>query len=131
MKAIKYIGLDVHKKTIAIAIAEGKRNGEVRYYGTIDNTMAALKKVIRKLIADGSELRFVYEAGPCGYKLQSSRSSRIYFPILTTGNPLVLACRVKLYILVRGTFHAFARSRGVSLGVICVSMIFSFVLRDD
>ncbi len=69
MKAIKYIGLDVHKKTIAIAIAEDKRNGEVRFYGTIDNNMTALKKVIRKLIADGSTLRFAYEAGPCGYKL--------------------------------------------------------------
>ena len=47
MKSIKYIGLDVHKKTIAVAIAEDKRNGEVRFYGTIANNMTALKKVIR------------------------------------------------------------------------------------
>ena len=61
--------MDVHKKTIAIAIAEGNRNDETRFYGTMDNTMTALKKVIRKLISDGSKLCFVYEAGPCGYKL--------------------------------------------------------------
>ncbi len=78
MKTIKYIGLDVHKKTISIAIAEDKRNGEVRFYGTIDNNMTALKKVIRKLISDGSELRFAYEAGPCGYKLYRDLTAENY-----------------------------------------------------
>lgn len=61
--------MDVHKNSISIAIAEDKRNGEVRFYGKITNNMDALKKVIRKLFSDGSELRFAYEAGPCGYKL--------------------------------------------------------------
>jgi transposase len=69
MKRIKYIGLDVHKNSISTAIAEDNRNGEIRFYGKINNNMAALKKVIRKLISDGSELCFVYEAGPCGYKI--------------------------------------------------------------
>ena len=78
MKHIKYIGMDVHKKTIAIAIAEDKRNGEVRFYGTIDNNMTALKKVIRKLVADGSTLRFAYEAGPCGYKLYRDLTAENY-----------------------------------------------------
>lgn len=78
MKAIKYIGLDVHKKTISIAIAEEKRDGEVRFYGTIDNNMAALKKVIRKLISDGSELCFAYEAGPTGYKLYRDLTAANY-----------------------------------------------------
>ena len=67
MKIIKFIGLDVHKKTIVIAIAA--QNDEVRLYGTIENSIEAINKVIRKLISDGSELRFVYEAGPCGYQL--------------------------------------------------------------
>ena len=37
MENIKYIGMDVHKKTISIAIAEDNRNGEVRFYGKINN----------------------------------------------------------------------------------------------
>lgn len=32
-----YIGLDVHKETLAVAIAAPERLGEVRYYGTINN----------------------------------------------------------------------------------------------
>ncbi len=37
--------------------------------GKIDNDMKQLDKVIRKLISTGAELRFVYEAGPCGYSI--------------------------------------------------------------
>jgi transposase len=66
-KTIKNIGLDVHKNSISIGIADDGRDGEVRYYGEIDNDMNQLDKVIRKLISKGAELRFVYEAGPCGY----------------------------------------------------------------
>ena len=66
-KTIKNIGLDVHKNSISIGIADDDRDGEVRYYGKIDNDMNQLDKVIRKLISKGSILRFVYEAGPCGY----------------------------------------------------------------
>ncbi len=69
MKTIKYIGLDVHKKFITIAIADEKRDGEVRIYGNIDYNMKQLDKFIRKQISQGAELKFVYEAGPCGYAL--------------------------------------------------------------
>lgn len=68
-KIIKYIGLDVHKKSISIGIADGGRDGEVRYYGKIDNDMNQLDKVIRKLISKGAVLKVVYEAGPCGYAI--------------------------------------------------------------
>lgn len=64
---IKTVGLDVHKNSISIGIADEGRNGEVRYYGKIDNNLGQLNKVIRRLVSKGATLRFVYEAGPCGY----------------------------------------------------------------
>ena len=66
-KTIKNVGLDVHKNSISISVADDDRDGEVRYYGTINNDLNQLDKVIRNLISQGGEVRFVYEAGPCGY----------------------------------------------------------------
>jgi len=68
-KKVKYIGLDVHKNTISIGIADQNRDGEVRYYGQISNDIKVLSKVLRKIIAQGFELKCVYEAGGCGYYL--------------------------------------------------------------
>lgn len=68
-KSSIFVGLDVHKNSIEIAIAEAGRNGEVRSYGKIDGSLGALDKVIRKLVSKGYELHFVYEAGPCGYEI--------------------------------------------------------------
>ena len=65
----KYVGMDVHQKTISIAIADDGPDGEVRLYGTIKNTVEAIDKVIRKLVSTGAELHIVYEAGPCGFTL--------------------------------------------------------------
>lgn len=61
-KLITYVGLDVHKNTIVVAVAESGLRKEVRDYGTIANTLAALKKLIAKLANGGHELRFCYEA---------------------------------------------------------------------
>jgi transposase len=69
-KLITYIGLDVHKNTIAVAVAEAGLRKEVRDYGTIANTPVALKKLLAKLAGSSHELRFCYEAGPCGYGIQ-------------------------------------------------------------
>jgi len=66
-KTIKNVGLDVHKNSISISIAGDDRDGEVRYCGTIANKLNQLNKIIRNLVSQGGELRFVYEAGPCGY----------------------------------------------------------------
>ena len=68
--SITYIGLDVHKDTIAVALAEAGLRGEVREYGKIPNTPAALKALSAKLARTGRHLRFCYEAGPCGYGIQ-------------------------------------------------------------
>ena len=63
---ITYIGLDVHKDGIVVAVAEGGRRGEVREYGRIGNTPAALQRLASKLGREGVTLRLCYEAGPCG-----------------------------------------------------------------
>ena len=67
---ITYVGLDVHKDTVVVAVAEGGLRGEVRDYGRIANTAAALDRLMRKLGAGAVRLRFCYEAGPCGYGIQ-------------------------------------------------------------
>ena len=68
-KKVLYVGLDVHKKTTDVAIATGRSNGKVRSYGKITSTIDALDKLIKKLEDGDKELRFVYEAGPCGYQI--------------------------------------------------------------
>jgi len=68
-KIVKYVGLDVHKDSITIAVADGGRSGSVRVYGKIANDHDQIYKVMRKLISQNAQLRCVYEAGPCGYPL--------------------------------------------------------------
>ena len=62
----KYVGLDVHKETIAVSIAEAG-GGEVRYFGEIANTQEAVAKLARQLKKGDARLSFCYEAGACGY----------------------------------------------------------------
>ena len=69
-KSITYIGLDVHKDTIAVALAEAGLREEVRQHGKILNTPAALKALTVRLALTGRDLLFCYEAGPCGYSIQ-------------------------------------------------------------
>lgn len=64
----KYVGLDVHKETIAISEADG-RGGEPRYLGEVANTAQALEKRVRQLSRGGARLLFCYEAGGCGYEI--------------------------------------------------------------
>jgi transposase len=64
-----FVGLDVHRDSIDVALAEGGRAGEVRHYGVIPSERHAVEKLQRRLQAPGRRLHFVYEAGPCGFAI--------------------------------------------------------------
>ena len=72
---ILFVGMDVHKESIVISLADDDRS-EVRRYGSIGGTLDDFKKMLRKLVATGKELFFCYEAGPCGYELYRSITSQ-------------------------------------------------------
>jgi transposase len=64
-----YVAFDTSKLRNAVAIADAGRAGEVRFLGEIENTEAAVAKLVRKLAAKYGRLTFCYEAGPTGYGL--------------------------------------------------------------
>ena len=68
-KRSTFVGLDVHEESIAVALAEGGRFGEVRTYVTVGGDLDALDEVRRTLVRPARTLRFVYEAGPCGFTI--------------------------------------------------------------
>ena len=66
MNSIGYVGLDVHKEKISVGVAvRGKQ--EVEFVGEVFNTTVGLWGLLRQLGKRCEELRFCYEAGPCGY----------------------------------------------------------------
>ena len=69
MNDITYVGLDVHKATVCVAIAESGRGGEVRQVGVFENRPDVLCKMVARLGRDRRRLSFCHEAGPCGYGL--------------------------------------------------------------
>jgi transposase len=64
MSNVRFIGLDVHAETIAVAVAEP--NGDVRSLGTIPNRPESVRKLMKKL-GLAAQHRVCYEAGPTGY----------------------------------------------------------------
>ena len=72
-----YVGLDVHKDTIAVAVAMPGREEPV-YRGEIKNQRKSLLRLIRSLSPHGEVVSFCYEAGPCGYG--------VYREIVETGH---------------------------------------------
>ena len=64
MKKVRFVGLDVHAETIAVAVAEPE--GEVRALGVIPNRAESIRRLVKKL-GPPEHLRVCYEAGPTGY----------------------------------------------------------------
>src|SRR5271163_911909 len=63
-----FVGMDVHKETISISVAEDGRDGPVRFLGVIPNQPDDIAKMATRLSKHG-DLDFCYEAGGCGYNI--------------------------------------------------------------
>ena len=64
-----FIGLDVHKESIAAAYAAQEPGSEVIALGNIGTRQCDIDKLLKQLQPKGRRLRIVYEAGPCGFWL--------------------------------------------------------------
>jgi transposase len=64
MDTITYVGLDVHKATVSVAVAESGRGGEIRQIGVFENRPEVLAKLAARLSKSGRRLSFCYEAWP-------------------------------------------------------------------
>jgi len=67
-QSTRFVGMDVHKETIVVAVTATGEVGKATAYGTFPNTGAGLEKLVKRLRQAGSgPIKFCYEAGPCGY----------------------------------------------------------------
>jgi hypothetical protein len=64
-----YVGMAVHKESIAVASVAQEYGAEVVALGTVGTRQCDIDKLIRQLQSKSTQLVFVYEAGPCGYWL--------------------------------------------------------------
>ncbi len=90
-KFSKYVGLDVHKETIAVSVAD-EAGGKSRYFGEISNTPEAVRKLLQRLSPEGEVVSYCYEAGPCGYGIyrqisQSGHECQVVAPSLIPRRP--------------------------------------------
>jgi transposase len=73
-----YVGMDVHKESIAVAYVAQDHGAEVVSLGTVGTRQCDIDKLLRHLRAKSTQLVFVYEAGPCGYWLYRYLTNKGY-----------------------------------------------------
>ena len=73
-----YIGMDVHKKSIAVAYVAKDHEADVISLGTIGTRHVDLDQLIRKVQSRAKHLIFAYEARPCGYWLACYLTNKAY-----------------------------------------------------
>jgi transposase len=91
MKTITlHLGLDVHKDSITIAIAQAGLQNEIRLFGTITNDLHALEKALARIrkAHPGVHLQLTYEAGPCGFGI-ARRLKQLGLPCLVAAPSLI------------------------------------------
>ena len=96
MNKVRFVGLDVHKETIVIAVAEEGRDAPT-VLGKIKHDAVQLMKLLRRLAKDGSQLQVCYEAGPTGFGL-CRRLNAAGFPCRVVAPSLIpqqLSLRIK------------------------------------
>ena len=71
-----FIGMDVHKDAIAVAYVPQDHGAEVTYLGSIGTRQGDIDNLIRMMPSKAKHLLFVYEAGPCGYWLYRSLTTK-------------------------------------------------------
>src|SRR6516165_8167009 len=78
-----HLGLDVHKDSITIAIAEPGSKGEIRLFGTITSDLGRLERALSRIreAHPGTQLDVAYEAGPCGFGI-ARRLKQLKVPCL-------------------------------------------------
>jgi hypothetical protein len=71
-----YVGMDTHKDSTAITLAEDVCRQDVRYYFSISGDLASLDRAVRKLQPTRKARHFGHETGQCGYATHSSESKQ-------------------------------------------------------
>jgi transposase len=87
MQKTLYVGLDVHKASISVTVAEEGRDGPITFIGTIPNTPIAVTKLCKRLGKECRRLEFCYEAGCCGYV--------IYRHLIGLGHRCTVVCGIR------------------------------------
>ena len=64
-----FVGMDVHKDSIAVAYVSQDHGAEVTYLGAIGTRQGDIEQMLRTMPSKARPLIFIYEAGPCGYWL--------------------------------------------------------------